>query len=327
MKSKKTGKNTSEKISNLSKNIVKDYNITNDNINDIIHSMDLSGGFESRNLSNGINIINKMKNDKDSTNFISFVGALVSTGCRGIIKDMIKKRYFDCIITTCGAVDHDIAKAFDNYYAGEFNMDDYVLQKKNIHRLGNILIPMKNYGPLIEEKVQNFLSEFYKLNKRKEFAVYEFLDFVGSKLNETSILYWAHKNKIPVIVPGIVDGAVGNQIWLFSQQHQDTRIDILKDQTKISDIIFESKKTGALMLGGGISKHHTMWWNQFRGGLDYAVYFTTASEWDGSLSGALVREAVSWNKINKNASQVTIHGEITSLLPFVYAATLTNATK
>ena len=130
---------------------------------------------------------------------------------------------------------------------------------------------------------------------------YEFIDYIGSKLGETSFLYWAHKNKIPVIVPGIVDGAVGSQIWLFYQNHKDMFLDILKDQTKISDIIFEAKKTGALMLGGGISKHHTLWWNQFRDGLDYAVYITTANAWDGSLSGAEVKEAISWNKVKSDA--------------------------
>jgi deoxyhypusine synthase len=74
------------------------------------------------------------------------------------------------------------------------------------------------------------------------------------------------------------------------------------------------------MIGGGISKHHTLWWNQFKGGLDYAVYLTTSPEWDGSLSGALVEEAVSWGKITAKASRVTIHGEATTLLPFIYAA-------
>jgi deoxyhypusine synthase len=146
------------------------------------------------------------------------------------------------------------------------------------------------------------------------------LDYIGSKLEESSFLYWAHKNKIPVIVPGIVDGAVGNQIWLFYQNHKDMTFNILKDQTKISDIIFEAKKTGTLMLGGGISKHHTLWWNQFRDGLDYAVYITTANEWDGSLSGAEVKEAISWNKVKREAKQVTIHGEITTLLPFIYSS-------
>jgi deoxyhypusine synthase len=147
---------------------------------------------------------------------------------------------------------------------------------------------------------------------------------IGRTLNESSFLYWAYKNKIPVIVPGVVDGAVGNQIWIFQQHHREFKINILEDETKLSDIIYDAKKTGAFMIGGGISKHHTLWWNQFRGGLDYAVYMTTASEWDGSLSGALVREAVSWGKVATKAKQTTIHGEVTTLLPFVYAALLRN---
>jgi deoxyhypusine synthase len=92
------------------------------------------------------------------------------------------------------------------------------------------------------------------------------------------------------------------------------------DETKLSDLVYDAKKSGAFMIGGGISKHHTLWWNQFRGGLDYAVYITTGSEWDGSLSGALVQEAISWNKVRVKARQATIHGEATILLPFIYAA-------
>ena len=61
------------------------------------------------------------------------------------------------------------------------------------------------------------------------------------------------------------------------------------------------------MLGGGVPKHHTLWWNQYREGLDYAVYVTTAQEFDGSLSGALVREAISWGKVTKDATETTIH--------------------
>jgi deoxyhypusine synthase len=76
--------------------------------------------------------------------------------------------------------------------------------------------------------------------------------------------------------------------------------------------------TGAFMMGGGISKHHTLWWNQYRGGLDYAVYITTSSEWDGSLSGALVTEAISWGKVTTEAKQITIHADISTILPFIY---------
>ena len=258
-----------------------------------------------------------MQDEKNCTKFLSFVGSIISTGTRGLIKDMIRKKMFDCIITTCGAIDHDIAKSFRKYYSGTFDINDSDLNKKNIHRLGNIFIPMENYGQIIEEKTQNFLTEFYKKGN-KDFSCNELIKFVGSKLNESSFLYWAYKNDIPVIVPGIVDGAFGNQLWLFNQQHKDFKLDLMKDQTLLSDIIFEARKTGAFMLGGGISKHHTLWWNQFRGGLDYAVYITTANEWDGSLSGAEVKEAISWNKVKQKAKQITIHGEVTTLLPIMF---------
>ena len=183
-----------------------------------------------------------------------------------------------------------------------------------------MLIPFANYGAVIEKKVRACLNELYYDHNKKFIAPSEIMDFVGSKLNDSSFLYWANKNHIPVIVPGIVDGAVGSQLWMFHQEHRDFGLDLLKDQTTISDIVYDDKRSGAFMIGGGISKHHTLWWNQFKGGLDYAVYLTTSPEWDGSLSGALVEEAVSWGKITAKASRVTIHGEATTLLPFIYAA-------
>ncbi len=94
------------------------------------------------------------------------------------------------------------------------------------------------------------------------------------------------------------------------------------DANGLSGLVFKAKKSGAFMLGGGISKHHTLWWNQYRDGLDYAVYVTTAQEFDGSLSGALVREAISWDKVTQSAKQTTIHVEITTMLPFLYRALL-----
>lgn len=306
----------------LVRNLVKDYSIKPDTITSIFQNMAKSGGFESRNLSTGLDILQSMQADVQCTKFLSFVGALISTGVRGIIRDMIKNKMFDCIITTCGALDHDIARTYGNYYAGEFGLNDYSLFKKKIHRLGNVLIPIHNYGPLIEEKVQACLKDLYYKEGKRGISTYEIVDYIGSTLSQSSFLYWAHKNEIPIIVPGIVDGAVGSQIWFFSQQHRDFKIDILMDETKLSDIVYDSKKSGAFMVGGGISKHHTLWWNQFRGGLDYAVYITTASEWDGSLSGAPVEEAISWSKVTTKARHATIHGEASTLLPFLYAALL-----
>jgi len=301
--------------------IVRDHSTESTSVSSIIKAMSTSGGFESRNLSYGVEILRSMQGEKRCTKFLSFVGAVVSTGVRGIVKDMIKDDMFDCIITTCGALDHDIARSYRQYYAGDFRMNDSVLLKKKIHRLGNVLVPEASYGSLIEKKVKSCMEELYDSQiERAEFSAYEIINHIGSTLNETSFLHWAHKRKIPVIVPGIVDGAVGSQIWLFQQRHKDFKIDILKDESKLSDLVYDATTTGAFMIGGGISKHHTLWWNQFRGGLDYAVYITTAPEWDGSLSGALVSEAISWGKVTEKARQTTIHGEATTLLPFIYAA-------
>src|ERR671916_1027547 len=299
---------------------VRDYDIKQYDIQSILSEMANSGGFESRNLAHGVDILRSMINEQNCTKFLSFVGSLMSTGTRGIIQDMLKNNMFNVIITTCGAIDHDIARTYDRYYAGDFRMDDGMLLENNIHRLGNVLVPMENYGPLIEEKVQECLTRVLSDKGSKQFGTFEIAKYLGESLNESSFLYWAHKNNIPVIVPGIVDGAVGSQLWLFQQQHREFKLDILSDETKLSDLIYDSKKTGSLMIGGGISKHHTLWWNQFRGGLDYAAYMTTASEWDGSLSGAPVREAVSWGKVTTKAKQTTIHGEATTLLPFLYAS-------
>jgi len=301
---------------------VEDMSIRNDTrVEKIFEQMSKSGGFESRNLAESLDILTSMIKDDDCQKFLSLVAAIISTGLRGIVKDMIKNKWFNVVITTCGALDHDIARHFSNYNEGSFTLDDAKLADQNIHRLGNVLVPMQSYGPLIEEKMQLFLEEEYNKGTR-EMSTEDICKMIGSHLGEDSFLYWASKNDIKVIVPGIVDGAVGSQIWMFTQKHADFKLNITKDADTLSGIIFKAKKSGALMLGGGISKHHTLWWNQYREGLDYAVYITTAQEFDGSLSGALVREAISWGKVAQNAKQTTIHAEITTVLPFLYSALL-----
>jgi deoxyhypusine synthase len=109
---------------------------------------------------------------------------------------------------------------------------------------------------------------------------------------------------------------------MYWQTHRDLKIDLFRDEQELSDLTFEAKESGALIIGGGISKHHTIWWNQFRGGLDHAIYLTTAMEYDGSLSGAQVREAVSWGKVKEGADQVTVEGDATITLPIVVASLL-----
>ena len=128
-------------------------------IDKIFEKMSKSGGFESRNLADGLSVLTEMISDKECINFLSFVGAVVSTGLRGIIKDMIENKWFDVVITTCGALDHDIARHFSNYNEGSFTLDDSKLVEENFHRLVEVWVTMESYCPLIEEKKQSCLEE------------------------------------------------------------------------------------------------------------------------------------------------------------------------
>jgi len=304
------------------KDAVDDYDFSKEmSVNELVLQMGKAWGFTAGKLAVGVNILEQMNLTRECVKFLSFTGNLVATGTRGALRELVKRRLVDVVITTCGTIDHDIARCWKKYYKGSFVMNDAQLHDKNINRLGNVLVPNDSYGIILEQKMQTFLQELWKEGVR-EVSSSQLCREIGNRIcNETSILYWATKNNIPVYVPGIVDGAVGYQVWLFSQDH-DFKLNLLKDSGELNDIVFTAKKSGALIIGGGISKHHTIWWNQFKDGLDYAVYVSTADEWDGSLSGARPREAVSWGKINAKAKRIMVEGDASLILPIMVSALL-----
>ncbi|VVB77523.1 putative deoxyhypusine synthase [uncultured archaeon] len=173
----------------------------------------------------------------------------------------------------------------------------------------------------VEDYFTEIMEDIYKSpDYKKEYSPSELLREFGKRMKDDgSIIRQAYLHNVPIFNPGIVDGAFGTQLMIFSRTH-DFKLNVLKDEIALSDIGFDNKTTGALMVGGGISKHHVIWWNQFKGGLDYAVYITTATQFDGSLSGARLTEAVSWGKVKEKAKQVTIDGDATIILPVMLSA-------
>mgnify|MGYP001772482333 FL=1 len=277
-------------------------------------------GFTAEAIVRGVGILKDMIKEAD-LRFLSFTANLVSTGLRGLFADLIRKGYFNVIITTGGTVDHDLARSFGGkYYKGLFEYDDNMLRELEIHRLGNILVPFESYGKVIEDVVRKYINEIASI--KKEWPVYELLWEFGKRITDNnSILKAAYEKKVPIIVPGIVDGSFGTNLFIYSQFTQ-LKINLFEDMKLIKDLVFSCKKSGALIVGGGISKHHTIWWNQFKDGLDYAIYVTTAQEYDGSLSGAKPREAISWNKVKPNSENVVIYGDASVILPILSASLL-----
>ncbi|HEW94285.1 deoxyhypusine synthase [Candidatus Geothermarchaeota archaeon] len=308
----------------INKRVVNDFDLESiKDFRDLLAQYEDSGGFMAKKLGEAYKIVRDMYVNRDEyTIFLSFPADVVATGLRGVLRSMVKNKMVDIIVTTCGSLDHDLARSFKDYYHGEFYVDDRYLKEHNIHRLGNVFIPIENYGIIIEEKMRVFLDTLYK-EGFKSIGMYKLIEYLGKFIGkEDSLLYWAYRNKIPVIVPGPYDGAVGYQIWIFQQFHKDFKIDLFEDETLISNYVYDAKKAGAIIIGGGISKHHLLWWNQFRGGLDIAIQITTGVEFDGSLTGARLSEAVTWGKVSMTGREVSVWGEATVILPLLIKALL-----
>ncbi|KAJ0969038.1 hypothetical protein J5N97_021915 [Dioscorea zingiberensis] len=146
---------------------------------------------------------------------------------------------------------------------------------------------------------------------------------LGKEINdESSYLYWAYKNGIPVFCPALTDGSLGD-MYFHSYQSPGLVVDIVQDIRAINGeaVHASPRKTGVIILGGGLPKHHICNANMMRNGADYAVYINTAQEFDGSDSGAQPDEAVSWGKIRGSAKPVKVHCDATIAFPLLVAAT------
>ena len=68
--------------------------------NELVKQMYNSGGFTAKKLGTGVDILEKMVKDDDCKVFLSFPACIISTGTRGIIRDLIKNKLVDAVITT-----------------------------------------------------------------------------------------------------------------------------------------------------------------------------------------------------------------------------------
>ncbi|HUZ79554.1 MAG TPA: deoxyhypusine synthase [Thermoplasmata archaeon] len=291
----------------------------------LVRRLDAAGGFSAKAVAEGVDVLTRMLRDPQMTLFLSFPADIVATGVRGVLATLVREGYVDAVVTTCGTLDHDLARSFRPYYHGAWNLDDADLHRRHLYRLGNLVIPESHYGAIIEEKMQKILAALWRRDVRSlttRDLAWAIGEAIPKRAGASSILRAAFDHRVPIFVPGITDGAVGSQLWLFWQDHKEFSIDLLRDEQHLSDIVYEAKRSGAILLGGGISKHHTIWWNQFRDGLDAVLQVTSAVEWDGSLSGARTREAISWGKVKPGARHTSVDGDVTVLFPLMVGAAL-----
>jgi len=284
-------------------------------VSDLVKSMK-NMGLQATNVANAVEIIKEMEKNK-TTIFLTFTSNMISSGLRELFAQLCREKKIHVIITTVGSIEEDFMKSDKPFLLGDFNLDDVELNKKEMNRVGNIIIPSKAYVDF-EKRIQPILKEMYE--EKKIWKPYEITKRLGEKLNdENSFLYWCAKNDIPIFCEAMLDGAFGLQVYFFKQEHKDFIIDETGEE-KLAEIVLNAERTGGIILGGGVAKHHAIGVNLLRDGFDYAVYVTTATEFDGSMSGAQTKEAISWGKLKSNAKHVYIQADASIAFPLIVGA-------
>ncbi|VVB69725.1 putative deoxyhypusine synthase [uncultured archaeon] len=279
-----------------------------------------STGFQASKLHEAVQIIREMRK-KHCTIYLGFTSNMVTSGLRDVFKFLAQHKLVDVIVTTAGGVEEDFIKCFHPFILGEFEASGKLLRQKGINRTGNIFVPNSRYVEF-EKFFIPCLEEAYRIQEKtgKIWNPSELTELLASRLEknkEDSIYYWCWKNKIPVFCPAITDGSMGDMIYFYKYQQSKFKIDITDDIKKLHDMTIEAKKTGIIILGSGMIKHHICNSNMFRNGADYAVYINNSQEFDGSDSGARPDEAVSWGKIKSSAKSVKVFGDATILFPLI----------
>lgn len=186
-----------------------------------------------------------------------------------------------------------------------------------------MLVPNKNYS-LLEEWFLPLVQQMFKEQKEQGvfFSPSKIIARIGEKINnEDSIYYWCWKNNIPVYCPAFTDGALGDVIYFNTWREAGFICDIVQDIKLLNDSALQAKRSGMIILGGGVIKHHICNANLMRNGADYSVFINTASEYDGSDAGARPDEAISWGKIALDAKPVKIYAECSLVLPIIIGET------
>lgn len=211
-----------------------DFNSSND-IDSILKSY-LSTGFQATNLALAIDQVHRMRrwrlsdsdwkegddpalqprNVRDRTRarlFLAYTSNQISCGQREVIRFLVQHRMVDVIVTTAGAIEEDLIKCFQPTYMGDFRLSGKELRKKGINRIGNLLVPNRNYcefedwvSPIIHQlhdeqdadavrwalEVANRKPEDKEFPERLVWTPSKIIRRLGTEINNPeSVLYWA----------------------------------------------------------------------------------------------------------------------------------------
>ncbi|MBE6502508.1 MAG: deoxyhypusine synthase [Methanobrevibacter thaueri] len=288
-------------------------------VSDLVDEFDRSGVLGAGRVGRACNILTDMIQDDDMKVFMSLGGPLIPGGMRNIVTKMIENRHVDLIVSSGANITHDLVEAFGGSHYRHEGRDDEELNEEGIGRIADINVGSDDFT-IFETEI---IKIFEKISsERNHISIQELLYEIGLMVDdENSFVAAAAKNNVPIFAPGLIDSMMGLQLWIFNQDH-DFVVDAVADMHYLSDIVFEAEKVGAILLGGGLTKHYTLASNVIKGGLDAAIQITMDRPEAGSLGGAPLEEAKSWAKARCGSSLASVVGDVTVIFPLIYAACL-----
>ena len=303
-------------------------------------------GIGARDLHEAVDVYAEMIGDDDVTNFFGLAGAMVPTGMRRIVAELIRDGHIDALVTTGANLTHDAIEAIGGkHHHGEVHAEgkterehDERLRDEGVDRIYNVYLPQEHFALFeshLREEVFPPLATACENDdgdgaRGSAVSIRRFTEELGranAEVNEREeiaedpgIAAAAYEHDVPVYCPAVQDSVLGLQAWMYSQTSAFT-LDALSDMDDITDQAFEAEEAGALVVGGGVPKNYTLQTMLVApDAYDYAVQLTMDTPETGGLSGATLDEARSWGKLEKAARNASVYADATITFPLLVAA-------
>jgi deoxyhypusine synthase len=298
-------------------------------------------GYNARRLAEAAETMKDMI-DSDATICLTLAGAMTPIGLGKTIATMIENGFIDWIVSTGANVYHDLHFAYDlPVRQGYHDVDDDILYKNQIVRIYDTYI--KEVGTLQAQDViiqsnmtakKNPIAGNFLNSSTAELA-YELGKVVkkNSKHPEKSFVVAAYEQNVPIYIPAISDSSIGLNMVPLLFENRVTLPNVILDIAESAAILWKSKVSGGLELGGGVPKNFFQQTGPAlyqilklkEGGQDYLVQLTDARPDTGGLSGATLKEGKSWGKIRTaHAGNVVVYGDSSIYFPILCAFALSN---
>ncbi|TFF95919.1 MAG: deoxyhypusine synthase [Promethearchaeota archaeon] len=295
-------------------NAVNQFKLSKDtNLIELIANLKKTG-FNAKRLALACEIYEKMVKDKECVKFFGLAGAMVPVGMQGILYDFIAEGFIDILVTTGANLTHDIAEALGYHHLqGEVDLnevDDKSLHQTEMNRIYDVFMPNEVY-----EGIEDFVSQLDIPDYHM--SVSSFLKYLGENIpgDKKSILKICAEKEVPIFCPAFTDSGLALQIGFH---HQKINLNHFKDMLKMVDLAWDAKRAGVCIAGGGVPKNFIFQSLQFcPNSASYAIQITMDRPEPGGLSGASLREAMSWGKINEQAKYSTVIADATIALPII----------